>query len=33
MFEKAFTKANQLKRLEVQEQTKEGTEHIEQAKK
>jgi hypothetical protein len=33
MIEKAFTKANQMKRLEVQEQTKEGAERIEQGKK
>jgi hypothetical protein len=33
MIEKAFTKANQLKRLEVQEQTKEGAERIEMGKK
>ena len=33
MIEKAFTKANQMKRLEVQEQTKEGAERIEMGKK
>ena len=33
MIEKAYTKANQMRRLEVQVQTREGAERIEQSKR
>ncbi len=33
MIEKAYTKANQIRRMEVQVQTKEGAERIERLKK